>query len=408
MPRGFSFYPGKNLGAMGDAGALTTDDAALASARAGAARARAAREVPHDEIGWTARLDTFQAPCSRRKLPLLDGWNAQRRAAAAHYLEGLDGVGDLALPPVAEQRRPRLAPVRGAHARIRTARRASLRERESAPAGTTRSRRISADAYAHLGYAEGAFPVAERLAREVPLAPDLPGMHRGAGRARRRVRSRLVRPVADSPANDAPYRAARRRRVRRRRRRPLVHEPLRLLDRRRHADRPLRRDPARRGRSARAARSRATRSSATASTIEDEVFVGHGVMFVNDKYPRATHDGRRASARRGLGAPRDGRRATERRSARARSCSAGSRVGAGRSSAPALSSPGTCSATRSSPASPLVRCGTTAVPESRRNCRFAVHTVSAGRRRLPLSPWNMPKHSRSRFPPRQRPSSGRT
>lgn len=97
---GFSFYPTKNLGAIGDAGALVTDDEKLA------ARVRALREhgqtrkYEHATEGYTARLDTIQALVLLRKLPLLDGWNEERRAAARFYEDALSGIGDLQLPPV--------------------------------------------------------------------------------------------------------------------------------------------------------------------------------------------------------------------------------------------------------------------------------------------------------------------
>ena len=172
---GFSFYPAKNLGAMGDAGALTTDDAELA------ARMRALREhgqyekYLHDEIGWTARLDTLQAAVLSRKLALLDGWNVQRRAVAAQYLESLDGVGDLVLPPVADP---------DGHVWhlfvVRTADPEGLSEhlrREGVGCGRhyPQPPHLS-DAYAHLGHREGEFPVAERLARECLSLPMFPSM----------------------------------------------------------------------------------------------------------------------------------------------------------------------------------------------------------------------------------------
>src|SRR5207248_10816048 len=102
----FSFYPGKNLGAMGDAGAIVTADEELARC------ARALREhgqtskYEHAREGYTARLDTVQALVLLRKLPLLDGWNDERRRAAAFYTDALAGVGDLLLPPVPEESRP--------------------------------------------------------------------------------------------------------------------------------------------------------------------------------------------------------------------------------------------------------------------------------------------------------------
>ena len=89
---GFSFYPSKNLGALGDAGAITTADAELA------ARARRLRDLgqrergEHVDLGFNERLDGLQAAFLRVKLPRLDEWNAQRRMRAATYAELLDGA----------------------------------------------------------------------------------------------------------------------------------------------------------------------------------------------------------------------------------------------------------------------------------------------------------------------------
>src|SRR5206468_10004423 len=102
----FSFYPAKNLGAMGDAGALVTDDAELA------AHARALREhgetgkYHHEYVGYTARLDTIQAIVLLEKLPLLDEWNLQRRRAARFYEQSLSGLDELRLPQVPEGSEP--------------------------------------------------------------------------------------------------------------------------------------------------------------------------------------------------------------------------------------------------------------------------------------------------------------
>jgi dTDP-4-amino-4,6-dideoxygalactose transaminase len=97
----FSFYPGKNLGALGDGGMATTNDPLLA------ARIRLLRnygssvKYHHDEIGENSRLDTLQASFLRIKLKHLDEWNAARRNAATIYNKTLQGVGDLVLPTVA-------------------------------------------------------------------------------------------------------------------------------------------------------------------------------------------------------------------------------------------------------------------------------------------------------------------
>jgi dTDP-3-amino-3,4,6-trideoxy-alpha-D-glucose transaminase len=88
----FSFYPSKNLGALGDGGAICTDDELLA------ARLRRLRNLgqrakgEHVELGYNERLDALQAAFLRVKLPHLDEWNARRREHAGRYRQGLEGV----------------------------------------------------------------------------------------------------------------------------------------------------------------------------------------------------------------------------------------------------------------------------------------------------------------------------
>src|SRR6185436_6448187 len=94
----FSFYPTKNLGAIGDGGAVTTDDDALADRlrllRTYGWRARGDSEI----VGDNSRLDELQAAFLRVRLARLDAMNARRRALAARYLDGLRDVPGLALP----------------------------------------------------------------------------------------------------------------------------------------------------------------------------------------------------------------------------------------------------------------------------------------------------------------------
>ena len=94
----FSFFPSKNLGCAGDGGCITTDDKELADR----ARLLATHGMPekyvHSTFGTNSRLDSLQAGILSVKLPHLDRWNGERRAAAQYYNEQLAGVGDLEFP----------------------------------------------------------------------------------------------------------------------------------------------------------------------------------------------------------------------------------------------------------------------------------------------------------------------
>ncbi len=171
----FSFYPGKNLGAAGDAGALVTGDDELARRVLALREHGQAAKYEHDLIGWTARLDTIQAALLLRKLPLLEAWNAERRAGADWYLQELSGVGDLVLPRVAD-------PDASAWHLfvVRTADPVGLAGHLAAQGiGTGRHYpeppHVSR-AYAALGFGPGDFPVAEQIARECLSLPIYPGI----------------------------------------------------------------------------------------------------------------------------------------------------------------------------------------------------------------------------------------
>ena len=95
----FSFYPGKNLGACGEGGALVTDDADMAS-MARSLRDHGQRERYHHEcVGYNYRMDAIQGAVLRIKLRRLDDWNESRRRHADVYRRHLANVSDLALPP---------------------------------------------------------------------------------------------------------------------------------------------------------------------------------------------------------------------------------------------------------------------------------------------------------------------
>lgn len=96
----FSFYPGKNLGAYGDGGAILTNDAKLAGKARMIANHGRIDKYDHQFEGRNSRLDGLQAAILRAKLPHLDGWIDRRNAVARHYLSGLRDLEWLALPAV--------------------------------------------------------------------------------------------------------------------------------------------------------------------------------------------------------------------------------------------------------------------------------------------------------------------
>jgi dTDP-4-amino-4,6-dideoxygalactose transaminase len=171
----FSFYPGKNLGAFGDAGALVLDDVDLAD------RVRALREhgqrskYRHEAVGYTARLDTIQALVLSVKLPLLAAWNEERRAIAAAYREALGGAGDLELPPIASGSEPvwHLYVIRTATPEALSE---HLRQRGVGSGFHYPEPAHLSEAYRHLGHTAGAFPVTERTATRLLSLPIFPGM----------------------------------------------------------------------------------------------------------------------------------------------------------------------------------------------------------------------------------------
>jgi dTDP-4-amino-4,6-dideoxygalactose transaminase len=171
----FSFYPAKNLGAFGDAGAVVTDDLALAERVRALRQHGEAAKYHHTAVGETARLDTIQAIVLRHKLPLLAGWNEQRRAAAARYARDLDGIGDLELPATAPGSEPvwHLYVVRSAH---RDALAAHLARRGIGTGLHYPDPVHLTAAYRHLGHGRGAFPVAERYTSHCLSLPIYPGI----------------------------------------------------------------------------------------------------------------------------------------------------------------------------------------------------------------------------------------
>lgn len=174
----FSFYPGKNLGAYGDAGAVVTNDADLAAKVAMLAdhgRARGSK-YEHTVAGYNHRLDALQAAVLRVKLPHLDNWNERRRAIAARYNELLAEAA-VVTPRAASW----ATPVYHLYAvQVAPDHRAEIQQALN-DAGIATGIHYPLPvhlqpAFAELGYKVGDMPVAERLANSVlslPMYPEL-------------------------------------------------------------------------------------------------------------------------------------------------------------------------------------------------------------------------------------------
>ena len=187
----WSFYPGKNLGALGDGGAVTTNDAQIAD-RLRVLRNYGSRVKYVNEVaGYNSRLDPLQAAVLRVKLAHLDDWNARRTALAQVYLDGLRDTG-LVLPHVPDWAQPAW------HLFVVRHRQRDDLQRALTEAGIGSLIHYpipphKQQAYAEAGYPADAFPLANRLAEEVLSLPMGPQM--GVGEVEEVVAA-LVRAVS--------------------------------------------------------------------------------------------------------------------------------------------------------------------------------------------------------------------
>lgn len=171
----FSFFPTKNLGAFGDGGLVTTDDAGLAE-RVRKLRVHGGEKMYHHElVGTNSRLDALQAAVLVAKLGHLDAWNEGRRRNAALYDRLLADVDGVVTPAVAVGNEPVYHQYT-----IRAARRDELRahlERRGIGTGVYYPLPLHLQpCFSELGYRAGDLPAAERLCREVlslPIYPEL-------------------------------------------------------------------------------------------------------------------------------------------------------------------------------------------------------------------------------------------
>lgn len=171
----FSFFPSKNLGAAGDGGIITTDDEALAArARLLANHGMGERKYVHELLGHNSRLDALQAAILLVKLPHLDRWNAERRAAAARYDELLAGLPlETPVRPTGDEGVVHLYIVRTPRAAE------AMAALHTAGIGTATYYPLSLHlqpALADLGYRVGDLPNAESAQAETFAIPCYPGI----------------------------------------------------------------------------------------------------------------------------------------------------------------------------------------------------------------------------------------
>ncbi|MBW7840015.1 MAG: DegT/DnrJ/EryC1/StrS family aminotransferase, partial [Chitinophagaceae bacterium] len=169
------FYPGKNLGALGDAGAITTNDEELAKRIFRLRNYGSDKKYYNEEIGFNCRLDEVQAGFLSIKLKYLTRWTEQRKIIAQWYHEKLIGIGDITLPKVAAG---------ATHVYhiylIRSTKRNQLQQYLAENGiGTMIHYPVPPHlqkAYQSLGYQKGDFPIAEEIADTCLSLPLWPGM----------------------------------------------------------------------------------------------------------------------------------------------------------------------------------------------------------------------------------------
>jgi dTDP-4-amino-4,6-dideoxygalactose transaminase len=176
-----SFYPGKNLGAYGDAGAVVTRSADLARRIRLLGDHGSPSRYEHTEVGWNSRLDTLQAVVLRAKLRRLAAWNEERRLAARRYDDLLRGVEGVTVPATLEGNEHvwHLYVVRVAGGRRNHALASLHRDGIRAAIHYPTPIHLTA-AFSSLGHGPGDFPVSEQAAAEVlslPMHPHLTPAH---------------------------------------------------------------------------------------------------------------------------------------------------------------------------------------------------------------------------------------
>lgn len=170
-----SFYPTKNLGALGDAGAITTNDTDLARKASALRNYGSSKRFANEEIGINSRLDELQASVLRIKLRHLDQWNHERNLLAARYRVGLENVSEISIP--ADPRNGRCVD----HLFVICCMKRDQLRSYLGKQGVETDIHYPVpphlqEAYIPLGHKMGSFPVTEKICNSILSLPLWPGM----------------------------------------------------------------------------------------------------------------------------------------------------------------------------------------------------------------------------------------
>jgi dTDP-4-amino-4,6-dideoxygalactose transaminase len=175
----FSFYPGKNLGACGEAGAITTNDATMAQRMKMIRDHGQAKKYYHDMEGYNGRLDSIQAGWLSVKLRHLAKWNEARRALAHRYHDLLEEAKEAIVAPLEAPWTKGVYHLYVVRVQDREALQANLAEAGICSGIHYPIPLHLQKAYQHLGYKTGDFPVTERVAAEIVSLPMFPQLTHG-------------------------------------------------------------------------------------------------------------------------------------------------------------------------------------------------------------------------------------
>jgi dTDP-4-amino-4,6-dideoxygalactose transaminase len=175
----FSFYPGKNLGAAGEGGAVVTNNLEIAEKIKLLRNHGSAKKYEHQIVGHNFRLDSLQAAVLNVKLPYLDGWNEARRKAASAYSKQLSNLPGIITPKTADENKHVF------HLYVIQAENRDVLKDKLAEVGIETGIHYPIaihlqEAFAYLNYKEGDFPISEALSKKIlslPMFPELQQQH---------------------------------------------------------------------------------------------------------------------------------------------------------------------------------------------------------------------------------------